>query len=202
MSKTVFIDMSFALILGLLIVKFIRFIYKLWERVRFDRFLRERWLQEEEPKHRNEPGYPIDWVNRRKEIERRSNYKCAFCGCTSDKYHIHHIIPLSKSGDHSLSNLELLCEDCHISKHPNLDAAFQRHRLFQEMGLIETKHGRSERKAKFVKKSTVEWECALCKNKIMPGQSYYGNYYTKLCIKCSPLRIKKLASSCSKTSAV
>jgi 5-methylcytosine-specific restriction endonuclease McrA len=187
----------FYLIAIIIIIVGVNKLIKEWERLRHERLLRElreRWLREEEPKNRKGPGYPIDWLYRKKEIFKKYNGKCALCGTSiNHKYHIHHILPLSKGGDHSLSNLELLCENCHISKHPNLEAAFERHRFFQEMGLINTRHGRSKRTAKFVKKSTVDWECDICKNKIMRGQSYYGNYYTKICIECSPLKIKKLA---------
>jgi len=185
----------FFLIAIIIIIVVVKKLRKELRRVRQGRLVRERWLRLEEPQYRKQPGYPIDWLYRKEEIVRLSNYKCALCGmsCINDKYHIHHILPLSQGGDHSLTNLELLCEDCHISKHPNLEAASERQRLFREMGLIENKFGLSKSTAKFVKKSTVDWECSICKNKIMRGQSYYGNYNTKLCIECSPLKIKKLA---------
>ncbi|MGO9147525.1 MAG: HNH endonuclease [Desulfomonilia bacterium] len=46
--------------------------------------------------------------------------KTSFGGFHLEGAHIHHIKEVSKGGDHSLSNLQLLCKDCHALKHPKI----------------------------------------------------------------------------------
>jgi len=144
----------------------------------------KRWLKKEEPLQRKALGYPIDWKIRREIRIKESIGICVSCGQKiNNNVHIHHIKPLSKGGDHSLSNLEVLCENCHFNKHPRIKNAFERKRVLEKLGLLKN--------ARIVMKSTVDWDCAICKKKITKGDSYYGNYHNKLCIECAPLRIKK-----------
>jgi len=51
-------------------------------------------------------------------ILRHGIITCEKCkeGCF-DKYHIDHIIPLSKGGSNDYNNLQLLCAHCNLSKH-------------------------------------------------------------------------------------
>lgn len=56
-------------------------------------------------------------------IDAVNNYfenKCNYCGST-DNLHIHHIIPLSKGGQNVLGNMELVCRNCHIQLHVQLE---------------------------------------------------------------------------------
>lgn len=98
---------------------------------------REEWLEVIEPTLRVSEGYPEDWSRRRKEVFLRANGRCECCGKETGKLrettssgmpfiepqlrgaHVHHIEKISEGGDHSLSNLQLLCEDCHSLKHPD-----------------------------------------------------------------------------------
>jgi 5-methylcytosine-specific restriction endonuclease McrA len=44
-------------------------------------------------------------------------YKCVLCSTSiKDKYHVDHIKPLAKEGEHTISNIQLLCPHCNISK--------------------------------------------------------------------------------------
>ena len=43
------------------------------------------------------------------------DYKCVFCGTHQD-LELDHIVPFNKGGDDEISNLQLLCKRCNISK--------------------------------------------------------------------------------------
>ncbi len=49
--------------------------------------------------------------------------KCVSCGQELPLHwgspHVHHKVPLSKGGNHALSNLVLLCPGCHLTEHSN-----------------------------------------------------------------------------------
>lgn len=65
--------------------------------------------------------YGKNWSELSQACKRRDNYICQVCGkdCSKDKLslHAHHIIPLSKGGRNTLSNLISLCETCHSRYH-------------------------------------------------------------------------------------
>ena len=44
------------------------------------------------------------------------NYCCAYCGKTSDNLDKDHVIPLSKGGDHTISNIVPSCHSCNLHK--------------------------------------------------------------------------------------
>jgi 5-methylcytosine-specific restriction endonuclease McrA len=103
-------------------------LYSAYEKRKVQR-LHEDWLKNVEPMHRKGSCYPKDWENRKIEVSRRSNSRCNSCGVSISflrKAHLHHIKPLSKGGDNSLENLELLCADCHMDKHPDKSHLFRR----------------------------------------------------------------------------
>jgi 5-methylcytosine-specific restriction endonuclease McrA len=143
-----------------------------------------RWIKESEVKHRYTKGYPEDWTYRKYIIINNNKLKCASCGnkiIRGDK-HIHHILPISKGGDHSLSNLELLCEECHIAKHPRYGNLLRKNKLIKQLS----------DKARFVKSSTRLWKCNYCGETIQPKDSYYGDINIKFCKNCFSEGIKKI----------
>lgn len=50
--------------------------------------------------------------------------KCAYCGTTSAKLQIEHIVPVVRGGSDSLSNLTLACQPCNLKKHTRTAAEF------------------------------------------------------------------------------
>jgi len=60
--------------------------------------------------------YPPDWNERRKQVLRYAQ-ACENCGSHRGPLHIHHEVPISKGGSHSLDNLCVLCERCHERQH-------------------------------------------------------------------------------------
>ncbi len=69
-------------------------------------------------------SYPSDWDRRRKTVYKRDNYTCQNCGRAGGSngrgtLHAHHIVPKSKGGTHSTSNLVAVCEQCHNAIHGN-----------------------------------------------------------------------------------
>ena len=52
----------------------------------------------------------IVWIDSQEKI-------CSYCKCDCiSNYHIDHVIPLSKGGEHAISNLTIACPFCNISK--------------------------------------------------------------------------------------
>lgn len=51
--------------------------------------------------------------------------ECIYCGSV-EKLNIHHIIPISKGGQNTMSNLEVLCSKCHHLIHRQLSVIFPR----------------------------------------------------------------------------
>lgn len=67
-------------------------------------------------------AYPHDWRDRRIQVLKRDDKTCTECEYrhTPDvgkPLHVHHVVPISDGGGHSLDNLVTLCEDCHSNAH-------------------------------------------------------------------------------------
>lgn len=65
-------------------------------------------------------SYPPDWEERRNIVIERDSDHCSKCG-HHGHLHLHHIKPLSIGGNNKISNLKLLCEDCHSKEHGGRD---------------------------------------------------------------------------------
>lgn len=55
----------------------------------------------------------------RYDVLKRDKYKCKICGTSAQdgaKLHVDHIIPVSKGGKTTISNLQTLCDRCNIGK--------------------------------------------------------------------------------------
>lgn len=44
-------------------------------------------------------------------------FRCAYCGCTPAVLHQEHVVPLSRGGNHTLSNIVPACGSCNARKH-------------------------------------------------------------------------------------
>ena len=42
--------------------------------------------------------------------------RCAICKITVDNYHVDHVYPIAKGGRNDISNLQILCPPCNLSK--------------------------------------------------------------------------------------
>lgn len=65
-------------------------------------------------------GVTIEHVDR-EEIFKRDSGHCQICTKELDKtakngWHLDHIMPISKGGNHSMANVQVLCPSCNISK--------------------------------------------------------------------------------------
>lgn len=58
------------------------------------------------------------WSKIRERVYKRDNYACQQCGSVGGEIHAHHIKPVSKGGEkYNMSNIEVLCPDCHYDEH-------------------------------------------------------------------------------------
>lgn len=48
--------------------------------------------------------------------------KCEHCGTSKGKFHVDHIVPLSKGGLDDISNLQFLCQVCNLKKSSSFDS--------------------------------------------------------------------------------
>ncbi len=156
----------------------------------------EQWVNLEEPANRNAKGYPPDWKLRRFEVYERDKGKCRECGNETGRIqglfpgasikvlvecHIHHVKPVSKGGNHALDNLVLLCEECHIEKHPDKEKEIRARRKRTE---IRRKLRRLWLKDADVKSARHLWQCDACKKEIRKKEKYYGGRYNRICKSC------------------
>jgi hypothetical protein len=57
-----------------------------------------------------------------KAIGSNQGWLCVYCKCdVSIKYHVDHIIPLAKGGEHNPKNIQILCATCNVRKSAKLN---------------------------------------------------------------------------------
>lgn len=63
-----------------------------------------------------------------KEMLKKQNNKCDYCGVELDEYNIQldHIKPVSKGGDNSLDNLHFVCKNCNLRKYTREEEEFKK----------------------------------------------------------------------------
>lgn len=62
-------------------------------------------------------GYPVTSPNLRREILRRDNYICQYCGTRDFDCIVEHVVPVSRGGHGEPYNLVAACKPCNNRKH-------------------------------------------------------------------------------------
>jgi hypothetical protein len=70
-------------------------------------------------------SYPENWATLRRQAYKRDDYQCRNCGSKggnrgNTELHAHHVVPRSRGGNDTLSNLVTLCSTCHRQIHEHL----------------------------------------------------------------------------------
>lgn len=79
----------------------------------------ERYCPEHKPKDRGSRGGSTRrWRKLRAHVLARDLYRCqlGLVGCTVDATHVDHLIPRSKGGKDTMSNLVAACRNCNLKK--------------------------------------------------------------------------------------
>ena len=60
-------------------------------------------------------------------LYKQQDKKCAYCGCDLEKTgkHLDHIVPISKGGKHTASNVHWVCPTCNMSKSDRLESEWE-----------------------------------------------------------------------------
>ena len=76
----------------------------------------KRWSAKQRAMKRNARIEPIT-QKQIEELHAKQRGRCAICRKKLAKWHIDHIMPLSKGGTHEIKNFQLLCPPCNFAKH-------------------------------------------------------------------------------------
>lgn len=52
----------------------------------------------------------------RKAVRERDGERCVYCGDEAGPFHLDHVVPYSRGGDHEVDNLVVACATCNVSK--------------------------------------------------------------------------------------
>lgn len=77
---------------------------------------RKRAADRERMRARHAECPPDLWLQLRAQVFERDGYRCVYCGDASEPLHCDHVLPFSKGGQSTLSNLVTACAPCNISK--------------------------------------------------------------------------------------
>ena len=63
-----------------------------------------------------------EYEEQKRRIRARDSFRCVCClrGFSQGELHVHHVLPLSRYGTNSGSNLVTLCHPCHNKQHPEI----------------------------------------------------------------------------------
>lgn len=87
-----------------------------------NRSAREEWMRapmvQAEPSFRDPRGPRTAGASLRFEVFRRDSYACQYCGRRAPEFplHVDHIVPWSKGGCTTLTNLRTACSECNLGK--------------------------------------------------------------------------------------
>jgi len=52
----------------------------------------------------------------RRAVLERDGQRCVYCGCTEGPFHLDHVIPWSRGGQHTTENMVVACQPCNAAK--------------------------------------------------------------------------------------
>ncbi|MBI2513480.1 MAG: HNH endonuclease [Opitutae bacterium] len=83
-----------------------------------------------------------EWQSIKRQVRTRDGGRCSICGSTT-LLHVDHIVPLSKGGSNSTSNLQTLCKRCHEVKtgRPLRDWREPTHSVSASVSQYDNQHG-------------------------------------------------------------
>lgn len=56
------------------------------------------------------------WMKIRQAVMARDRWRCQSCGRVGTDHEVDHVVPLEQGGSNDMSNLSLLCVECHKAK--------------------------------------------------------------------------------------
>ena len=64
------------------------------------------------------PGAKRPWVplDIQRAVFRRDGRRCAYCGSIKGPFHLDHVLPWSRGGQHTVENLTVACQPCNTAK--------------------------------------------------------------------------------------
>ena len=92
----------------------------LWTCSNHDEYFTQKWQLVTQDFFVYEFGRNYEYLAHREKVFARDSYTCVSCGATDDLT-LDHIVPISKGGGNSISNLQTLCRSCNSRKGARLE---------------------------------------------------------------------------------